>query len=32
MANRGWVTVDKMVGVGHWDGIPDRGWDGVPDT
>ena len=32
-----WGTVGKMVGVGHWDGIPDRRWDGflthggVPD-
>ena len=32
MARWEWSTVGKMVGVGHWSGIPDMGWDGVPDT
>ena len=27
-----WGTVGKMVALGYWDGISDRGWDGVPDT
>ena len=32
MARWGWGTAGKMVGVGLWGGIPDRGWDNVPDT
>ena len=31
IARLGWSTVGKLVVVGHWSQIPERGCYGVPD-